>query len=81
MKRHFLFAVAAFAMAVLSACASAPTPADYAAQTPRLDLKSYFDGDITAHGLFTDRAGKRAAEQGRDEQVRHSSGRGHARFL
>ena len=58
MKRHFLLAVAAFAVAVLGACASAPTPADYAAQTPRLDLKSYFDGDITAHGVFTDRAGK-----------------------
>ena len=42
----------------LAACASAPTPADYAAQTPVLDLRSYFDGDITAHGIFTDRAGK-----------------------
>jgi Protein of unknown function (DUF3833) len=42
----------------LTACASAPTPTDYAAQTPVLDLRSYFDGDITAHGIFTDRSGK-----------------------
>jgi len=42
----------------LTACASAPTPADYATQTPVLDLRSYFSGEVTAHGLFTDRAGK-----------------------
>jgi hypothetical protein len=42
----------------LTACASAPTPADYAHQTPVLDLRSYFNGEVTAHGLFTDRAGK-----------------------
>jgi hypothetical protein len=41
-----------------TACASAPTPADYANETPRLDLRRYFDGPLTAHGLFTDRAGK-----------------------
>jgi hypothetical protein len=43
---------------LLAACASAPTPADYARETPRLDLRSYFDGPLTAHGLFTDRSGK-----------------------
>ncbi len=43
---------------LLAACASAPTPADYARETPRLDLRSYFNGPLTAHGLFTDRAGK-----------------------
>ena len=42
---------------LLTACA-APTPADYAAEKPGLDLKSYFNGDITAHGIFTDRSGK-----------------------
>jgi hypothetical protein len=47
------------ALAVLCiGCASAPTPADYAAETPRLDLRRYFNGPLTAHGLFTDRAGK-----------------------
>ena len=40
------------------ACASAPTPADYAAEKPLLDLKQYFNGEVLAHGLFTDRSGK-----------------------
>ena len=43
--------------AVLSGCA-APTPADYAAEKPPLDLKTYFNGEFTAHGLFTNRQGK-----------------------
>jgi hypothetical protein len=43
---------------LLGACATAPVPADYAAQRPALDLRRYFDGPLTAHGLFTDRAGK-----------------------
>ena len=43
---------------LLAACASAPTPADYARETPRLDLRGYFNGPLTAHGLFTDRSGK-----------------------
>jgi Protein of unknown function (DUF3833) len=46
------------AATLCAACASAPTPADYANETPRLDLRRYFDGPLTAHGLFTDRAGK-----------------------
>jgi hypothetical protein len=52
-------AIAACAGALsLVACASAPTPADYAAETPRLDLRRYFTGPLSAHGLFTDRSGK-----------------------
>ena len=51
-------AMAAGAVATLAGCASAPTPADYAAETPVLDLKRYFDGELIAHGIFTDRAGK-----------------------
>ena len=43
--------------ALLAGCAST-TPADYAAETPVLDLKTYFNGDLVAHGLFTDRSGK-----------------------
>ena len=46
------------AITVLAGCASAPTPEDYAAEKPVLDLKTYFNGPLTAHGLFTDRAGK-----------------------
>jgi hypothetical protein len=43
---------------LLASCASAPVPADYAAEKPALDLKQYFNGELVAHGLFTDRAGK-----------------------
>jgi hypothetical protein len=43
---------------LLAGCANAPTPADYARETPKLDLHSYFSGPLTAHGLFTDRSGK-----------------------
>ena len=60
MKPHHLLLTAAFAasLAVLPGCASAPTPADYAAEKPALDLKTYFNGELVAHGIFTDRAGK-----------------------
>ncbi len=51
---------AGFALTVpllLTACAS-PTPADYAAQQPTLDLRQYFNGKLLAHGIVTDRGGK-----------------------
>jgi hypothetical protein len=51
-----LFTVVA-AASLLAACA-APQPADYAAEKPLLDLKQYFNGEMTAHGIFTDRSGK-----------------------
>jgi hypothetical protein len=57
MKRRSILALAAASAAVLAGCAS-PTPVDYASEKPVLDLKNYFNGDITAHGLFTDRSGK-----------------------
>ena len=50
--------IAAAAALLLAACASAPTPSDYARETPHLDLRRYFNGPLTAHGLFTDRSGK-----------------------
>ena len=43
---------------LLAGCASAPTPADYAREAPQLELRNYFNGPLTAHGLFTDRSGK-----------------------
>ena len=49
--------LATLALLVLSACAS-PKPSDYADEKPVLDLQQYFNGDITAHGIFTDRSGK-----------------------
>lgn len=42
----------------LMGCASAPTPADYADQKPTLELRQYFNGPLTAHGIFTDRSGR-----------------------
>lgn len=41
----------------LCGCAS-PTPQDYAAQLPRLDLRTYFNGRIDAWGMIQDRSGK-----------------------
>ena len=55
MKRRLLLLITA--AAGLAGCA-APTPADYAAERPLLDLKTYFNGPLTAHGIFTDRNGK-----------------------
>jgi hypothetical protein len=52
-----LLCAAAIAIGLLTACAS-PAPSDYAAEKPVLDLQRYFNGNITAHGIFTDRSGK-----------------------
>jgi Protein of unknown function (DUF3833) len=58
MKRRLLMAAAGGALlATLAGCAG-PAPADYAAEKPVLDLKTYFNGELTAHGLFTDRSGR-----------------------
>lgn len=57
MKRRLVLLAAAGTLA-LAGCASAPSPADYAAEQPVLDLKRYFDGELVAHGIFTDRGGK-----------------------
>jgi len=53
-----LLALASFMGLGLIGCASSPTPADYAQERPVLSLRQYFNGPITAHGLFTDRSGK-----------------------
>ena len=50
-------AIASLATLGLAGCAS-PTPADYASQSPKLDLKQYFSGKLLAHGIVTDRSGK-----------------------
>lgn len=55
MKRRLLLGAAGAAL--LSGCA-APQLADYAGETPRLDLRQYFNGTLDAWGVFTDRAGK-----------------------
>lgn len=57
MKRRLLMGAAVAGAAVLAGCA-APAPADYVAERPVLDLKTYFDGPVTAHGMFSDRSGR-----------------------
>ena len=54
MRRFFLAAAAAL---LLGACAG-PNVTDYADQKPVLDLKTYFNGELEAHGIFTDRSGR-----------------------
>jgi len=49
--------LAAGSALALSACAG-PQISDYAAQTPALDLRTYFNGTVDAWGLFTDRSGR-----------------------
>ncbi|HKX96161.1 MAG TPA: DUF3833 domain-containing protein [Methylibium sp.] len=57
MKRRHLLATALAASALTAGCAG-PSVADYAAERPVLDLSQYFNGIVTAHGLFTDRSGR-----------------------
>lgn len=57
MKRRLIVATLAAAAFSLAGCAG-PAPADYADQKPVLDLKTYFNGQMVAHGMFTDRSGK-----------------------
>ena len=54
MKRRLLLLATS---AALAGCAG-PQVADYAGQTPKLDLRSYFNGTLDAYGVFTDRSGK-----------------------
>lgn len=61
-RRHVLRTAGALAAAGalplgLAGCAT-PVPDDYRAERPVLDLKRYFDGPLTAHGLVTDRGGR-----------------------
>ncbi len=55
MKRRLL---ALLPTALLVASCASPTATDYAAEKPLLDLKTYFNGPLTAYGIFTDRSGK-----------------------
>jgi hypothetical protein len=57
-RRRSILGAAALAAALAAGCASPPSPSDYAGQTPAFDLATYFNGEVTAHGVFTDRAGK-----------------------
>ena len=51
-----LLGVAALA-AALAGC-SGPRPEQYASQQPLLDIQTYFNGTLDAHGMFQDRSGE-----------------------
>ena len=57
-RRRLIGLALATAAGTLAGCAAAPAQTDYAKEKPTLDLKRYFNGELTAHGLFTDRAGR-----------------------
>ena len=58
-RRSMLKTASAAAMggAVLTGC-STPDVTAYSGQTPAFDLRSYFNGNVQARGMFRDRAGK-----------------------
>lgn len=49
--------LAATLVVALGGCAG-PQVQDYASEKPALDLRSFFNGELTAKGMFTDRAGR-----------------------
>ncbi len=56
-RRRLLLGASAVPLAGLAGCAS-PDIAEYQAEKPALDLRTYFDGIVDAWGIFTDRSGK-----------------------
>ena len=56
-RRRLLAAAAAGTTTAVAGCASHDI-ADYAAEKPVLDLRTYFTGTVDAWGVFTDRSGK-----------------------
>lgn len=57
MKLHAMFAAIAIAVSATLAGCSAPSPSQYAAESPKLDIQRYFNGALEAHGMFQDRSG------------------------
>lgn len=49
--------VGLMSVSILLGCSSVKVN-EYAKETPVLDMASYFNGTIDAHGIFTDRSGK-----------------------
>jgi hypothetical protein len=58
MLKKVLLRLAAGASALLAAGCSTVDPQVYANEKPALDLKRYFNGTLTGHGMVTDRAGQ-----------------------
>ncbi len=57
MKRRLML-LAASATALLASGCATPSVDHYANEKPKLDLRSYFNGTLDAHGIFTDRSGQ-----------------------
>ncbi len=55
-RRLKIFTLGVFVM-LLSAC-SQPSPKDYADATPIFDIRTYFNGEVMAHGILQDWKGK-----------------------
>ncbi len=43
---------------LVAGCATPPVPQDYAGETPKLDLATYFNGKVDGWGIVQDRSGK-----------------------
>lgn len=57
MAYSFKLLVLACLVVVLSACGTAKID-DYANESPKLDLRTYFNGPVMAYGIFQDRSGQ-----------------------
>lgn len=57
MKRRLIL-LATSATALLAGGCAAPSVDHYVNEKPTLDLRTYFNGTLDAHGIFTDRSGQ-----------------------
>jgi Protein of unknown function (DUF3833) len=57
-RRGLLVVGGAAAALAIAGCGTRPQLADYSAEKPVFDLKSYFNGRVDGWGIFTDRDGK-----------------------
>lgn len=58
MKRMLMRMLLLAAALLVAGCGATMRPADYAAEQPKLDLQTYFNGTVDAWGIFQDRSGK-----------------------
>jgi hypothetical protein len=57
-RRMILAGASGAVLLGMSGCGTRPQVADYAAEKPVFDLKTYFNGMVDGWGIFTDRSGK-----------------------